>query len=266
MSLLDDLKKEASQVKEQESDAQDKTQAKLASVEEALHPRMQDLFTYFKQLKEQLEVVKPDLNGVYELQGAGKLGGLKQGDYRLFTDDVPQRVRKFTFQYYFMREAPMEIRSKNKPTTQKFKEYLWQNSLKFTVKESGDGAGTFSLEPKIPVTFEFQANIEKEAVQLRVRNFGFIGVSNYFLGPEKVTSELMEEIAKMVLHKPNEFDSMMGGDISDDDRTRIREMLQKEKQARAAEVGETIPDPSHDDDAGVKKGLGKRLGGLFGKK
>ena len=236
MGLLDELKKEAQEVQQRSKVEQDATLAQKQLVEEVLQPKMQQLYKYFKQLKETLEVVNPDLTADYDVTGVGGFTDLRQRDYRLYTDDDPKQVRKFTFLYNFAREGTLEVKHESRVAAQQQREYLWQNSLKFTIRDSGGSGSVFVLEKRVPVSFEFEADPEKAAIRMRVKNVDGLGQTVHLFDADRYTPELMEEIAKSVLQKPNRFSQLTGNALTDTTRLRLREQIEHEKQVRNAEA------------------------------
>lgn len=237
MGLLDELKKEAEQVKAQAEEERSSTLARQAAVAHEIVPRMLELYEYFRQFKNHLSVVDPGLTASYDVQGVGTLEGLRQGDYRLYTDDQPEHITKFTFQYSYSRNARQEIRHSNRATAQQQKEYLWEHNLKFTTRDASDGSTIFVLDLQVPVTFEFSADLEKAAIRLRVRNLKWLNTVTHTFEPGKVDQAFMEEIAKCVLHKPNKFDQVTGNRVTDTTRLRLREQIALEKARRERELG-----------------------------
>ena len=60
MSILDDLKKQAEEVKAQQQQASDTTERRKEVVLQSVRPRMQALYKYLKETCEQLNIVDPD--------------------------------------------------------------------------------------------------------------------------------------------------------------------------------------------------------------
>ena len=145
-------------------------------------------------------------------------------------------MRKFTFMYSFAAEGTTEVKHESRVTAQQQREYLWQNNLKFTIRDSGGGGSVLVLEKRVPVSFEFEAEPDKAGIRMRIRNLDGLGQTTNLFDADRYSSEFMEEIAKCVLQKPNRFGEVTGNAISDTSRLRLREQIEIEKQARDAEV------------------------------
>ena len=264
MGLLDELKQEAQDLKAREDEGQDSTQADAnADVERSrrmLAAKMKALYKYFKEFNEHLNVVSPDVSGDYLLEGLGTLTNLQQGDYKLATDD-PKSIQKFTFHWSCSRQGRHEFKITNPIIAEKHRETLWNLNLRFNKRDLQNGTGSvFVVEAFVPVSFEFEADAAKNVITLKLKNLGTLGVVNHAYSPDKVNAELMDELAKCVLLRPNRFDELNSEKISDTLRQRLRENVEKEREQRNTELH--IAAGGHE-----KSSVTQRLkGSLFGRK
>lgn len=242
MGLLDELKNQAQELKAKEDDGQDPTQADAkpdGDAEQArrmLGPKMKALYNYFKEFNEHLNVVSPDVSGDYLLEGLGTLSNLRQGDYKLATDD-PKSIQKFTFHWSCSGSGRQEFKVTNPILAEKHRENLWNLNLRFNKRDLQRGAGAvFVVEAFVPVSFEFEADPVKNVISLKLKNLGALGVVTHFYSPDKVNAELMDELAKCVLRRPNRFDELNGEKMSDTLRQQLRENLEKEREQRNTEL------------------------------
>ena len=238
MGLLDDLKQEAAQVKAKEVDAPEAVQAD-ADVDRArriLAAKMQALYKYFNEFNEHLNVVSPDVSGDYLLEGLGTLTNLSQGDYKLATDD-PKSIQKFTFHWACERQGRHEFKVGNPIIAEKHREHLWNQNLRFNKRDLQNGAGAvFVIEAYVPVSFEFESDPVKNIISLKLKNLGTLGTVTHTYASDKVNAELMDELAKCVLRRPNRFDELNGEKMSDTLRQRLRENVEKEREQRNTEL------------------------------
>ncbi len=252
MGLLDELKQEAHELKAREDEGQDATQANAnadadadadADAEQArrmLAPKMKALYNYFKEFNEHLNVVSPDVSSDYLLEGLGTLTNLRQSDYKLATDD-PKSIRKFTFHWSCSRSGRQEFKVTNPILADKHREILWNLNLRFNKRDLQSGAGAmFVVETYVPVSFEFEADPVKNVISLKLKNLGALGVVNHFYPPDKINAELMDELAKCVLRRPNRFDELNGEKMSDTLRQRLRESVEKEREQRNTELQSSV--------------------------
>ena len=250
MGVLDELKQEAEKTQAEREKEQSTETAQKAELERKLVTRVDDLYSYFKEFQKQLSVVSPDVVGDFNVQELCKLTNLKQGDYKLSTENSSE-VRKFTFHYTCTGPGIREIRLPSRVIAEQKKEFLWSCNLKFKLKDQAGGKCSILMEAFVPVSFEFEADLEKAAVRLRVKNKPMLGVSNYSYNADQINSDFMDEVAKYVLDKPNRFDELSGNTIPEDTLMRIRAQL-KEK-------GGAKPEAKESGKSGLKEILTKPL-------
>ncbi len=110
-------------------------------------------------------------------------------------------------------------------------------NLRFNKRDLQKDAGAvFVVEAYVPVSFEFEADPTKNVISLKLKNLGALGVVNHAYSPDKVNVELMDELAKCVLRRPNRFDELNGEKMSDTLRQRLRENVEKEREQRNTEL------------------------------
>lgn len=237
MGLLDELKQEAAERQAKGGEPEDTTTSvDSVSARRKLAPKMKALYKYFTEFNEHLNVVSPDVSGDYLLEGLGTLTNLRQGDYKLATDD-PKSIEKFTFHWSCSRPGRQEFKVGNPHLAEKHRENLWNLNLKFNKRDLQNGAGSvFVVESFVPVTIEFEMEPEKGVIGLKLKNLGSLGIVNYSYTPDKITAELMDELAKCVLRRPNRFDELNGEKMSDTLRQRLRESVEKEREQRNTEL------------------------------
>jgi hypothetical protein len=262
MGVLDELKKEAAEVRAKVDEESSTTVQESGKNRRQLEPKMQALYKYFSEFAEHLSVVSPDVSGDYLLEGLGALTNLQQGDYQITTDD-PKSVQKFTFHWSCSRSGRQEFKVPNPAAAEVVRETLWNQNLRFNKRDLQAGAGAlFTVEAYVPVSFEFEADYDRGAIALKRKNLGTLGVTKHKYSPDKINGELMDELAKCVLRRPNRFDELSGDKLSETVRQRIREQVEAERRQRDTELhkgGEPQPKP--------KGQLTTRLkGSLFGRK
>ena len=239
MGVLDELKQEAENLKVRGDEAQDTTQVNTDLVRRQLEPKMKALYNYFKEFNEHLNVVSPDVSGDYLLEGLGTLTNLRQGDYKLATDDL-NSIQKFTLHWSCSRSGRQEFKVGNPILAEKHRETLWNLNLRFNKRDLQNGAGAvFMVEAYVPVSFEFEADPIKNVIRLRLKNLGALGIVEHSYPPDKVNAELMDELAKCVLRRPNRFDELSGEKMSDTLLLRIREGVEQEREQRNTELHQT---------------------------
>ena len=228
LSFLDELKKEAEEIKAKQSRDNDSTQRKRHEVIRTIRSRMQSLHRYLKEACEQLSVVDPDIHMTYELRNYGRLGPLRQGGYKMTVDDG-RPVDKFTVSYVCSRAEQLKIQIEGKDAVDKQKEYMWS-------KVTADGDGVFFVDAYVPITFEFESDYENAKINLRIRNRDSLGSDRVTFEPHRINDELMEEMAKMIVRKDNRFQELAGNMVSEETRMRLRHQLAQAQYTRQVEA------------------------------
>ena len=238
MGLLDDLKQEAAELKAKDVDTPEVAQTDVGEdrARRMLGAKMKALYKYFNEFNDHLNVVSPDVSGDYLLEGLGTLTNLRKGDYKLATDDQ-NWIQKFTFHWACARQGRHEFKVGNPIIAEKHRENLWNQNLRFNKRDLQKGAGAvFVIDAFVPVSFEFEADPVKNVINLKLKNLGSLGTITHSYSSEKVNAELMDEMAKCVLRRPNRFYELNGEKMSDTLRLRLRESVEKEREQRNTEL------------------------------
>jgi hypothetical protein len=87
------------------------------------------------------------------------------------------------------------------------------NNLKFDLKEirSERGyieRGIFSLAPEVPVAITISANLETAQIKIVTKNLEKFGEYTYTYDYDEFSNEIMEELGKIIIDKPNKFRTM----------------------------------------------------------
>ena len=132
MGLLDDLKKQADQVRSQENQRKDLLAENLAAVEAA----MGKTFLYFLDLLKQLAVIKPVNPLLFSVPGLGEFAGLAYAegsvDYRkkkIGDVDYYERIELYV---QWSKPDNLVIERDMPATIKKASEQLWAANLKFS--------------------------------------------------------------------------------------------------------------------------------------
>ncbi len=240
MGLLDELKNEAENLKAADDTGQEaapaESQADTERMRRMLAAKMTALYKYFNEFNEHLSAVSPDVSGDYLLEGLGTLSNLRQGDYKLATEN-PKSIEKFTFHWACSRQGRQEFKIANPIIAEKQRENLWNANLRFNKRDLQDGAGAvFVVDDYVPVTIEFAIDPVNTVIRLKLKNLGALGTVTHSFPQDKINAELMDELAKCVLRRPNRFDELTGEKMSDTLRQRIRENVEKEREQRNTEL------------------------------
>lgn len=258
MGFLEELKKGANEEQAQEPDGQDSVEFKRQQFSQTAQGTMSSLHSYLNGLVEHLNRVSPDAQISYEVEGCKGLSGLKQVDFAVVVDDSKQ-IHTCTLRYACARDRTVDFYLPNKDAGERQQQYLWKHKLQFSTRKSADERWVFGLESYVPVEFEYQVDVEKLAVRLKVMNHESLGVVSYTYNPDDINPLYLDELAKYLMRKPNRFHALSGDVVPDDTLAKLRQQVAERKAERAQELGEGARKSK---DQSRKKGLFK---GLFKK-
>jgi hypothetical protein len=254
MGFLDELKQEAEAIKAGEARQQDEAQSLDHVFQTSLKPAMKRILDYFNQVVEQLNVVSPEARVSYEIEGVCRLDGLQQSEYKISVEN-PEEPRSFTLSYTCSREGKVRFEKQGKRAAEFHRNYMRSHGLDFNYKMGVDGCGVFVLQPWVPVSFTFEADVQNKMIRLRIRNMHTLGAVNYSFSPDKIDDTWLEELAKRVVRRPNRFDELVGNAMPEEARRRLQRELEQIRMQRARE----LLDRAQEEAAERKKGLLGRL-------
>ncbi len=209
MGLLDDLKKEAENLKNLEAAKTATITTSAASVDKA----MREAFLYINDLFKQLNVVKPACPRVYDMQDVGRFMGLVQQDYRIENrTKLIKDVEHFdTVTITFKRTSPNFITVRREAEQiERFRNILWQSNLKFTSEQHHNErrivtAETFKIAMEVPCGVDMVGDYENGVVRFKMKNMDEIGPVTYTLEPSAIGTASLEELAKTLIGKESDF-------------------------------------------------------------
>jgi hypothetical protein len=229
VSYLEELRNRLVEQQSQKDADLSKSQMMLESTRQILVPTMRELYSSLSELRQLLDQLKPRLKTDYELQDISTFRHLEQGHYMLWSNPG-EEDEKFVFQYSYSRPGSFSYRLARKDDADRLREWLWLHGFRF---ESLDMANSvFSINYHVPVSYEFSAALDKSAIQLRMRNVGAVGTITSLLNPDSINKALVDELAKLVMHEPNEFNALTGNALTDSQREWIKAQVEEEWQSR----------------------------------
>ena len=209
MGLLDDLKKEAETLKNQEAVKSQSIKANAAAVDRALRKT----FQYMSELFKQLNVVKPPCAHVYDLLTVGKIDGLIQSDYRIeFRTSQRENAEHYeNVTINFKRSKPEQLTVKREAELiERFRDLLWQNNMRFTSEPfKNDRRVTthevFKINCEVICGADVVGDYDNGVIRFKLKNVEDFGPTIYTLEPDTVTDKALEELAKLFIGKDSNF-------------------------------------------------------------
>jgi hypothetical protein len=209
MGLLDDLKKEADSLKNQEAVRTQSIKANAAAVDRALRKA----FYYLNELFKQLNVVKPPCPRSYELHTVGSISGLTQQDYRIeFRTSQREGSEHFeNLTVTFKRTKPEQLTVKrDAENLERFRDLLWQNNMRFTSEPLRNDrrvivSETFIINCDIVCGVDIVGDYDNGAIRFKLKNVEDFGPTVYTLEPSSITDPALEDFAKLLIGKDSTF-------------------------------------------------------------
>ena len=194
--LLDDAAKAKSESKEEREDR----------VSEALKRS----YWYFKEMVEQLDVLKPDIPGKgYAIHRVPEFTDFAWdvGKLDLRTREVSPIRKLFTrvtLDYRLSKGKPILKVERDYPASEKVKQMLKDYGLGFSSRDTKTESGaiaktTFGINFEILCKLELEGNYDSFKLLLKTRNVERFGLAEHVIAPEAVTQESLEELAGFLL-------------------------------------------------------------------
>jgi curved DNA-binding protein CbpA len=207
MSFLDQLKKQAEQVKVQESAAEQKKKEISARFEKLTKPKMRQIYSYLYEMVEQLKLIQPNPPVKYSIPVLGEYKDLKQDEYILGGFDEQNVTFFLRVACHTCRKNIFEIRDIQE--VNKMREYLWSHNIHFKWLQDNDKQqkflrAVFNLEGEIFIEFTFRAEPETANIHLNVRNFEEFGKVDYLIPPQDVDSKFLDTFAMYITRHSEE--------------------------------------------------------------
>jgi hypothetical protein len=244
MGILDDLREEASlKQSEQQEDtiAREKLEHNYLIL---ILPKMQQLFSYFKELLDYLKVIETPIEILQYSNRYPNLGVLYQQDYRLSTDKHGgianfEKLTEITLRFSCLGKEDDEFihQTNNKLEAEQEKDFLASRKLKFHLDRhlgnTKDGATTFHISRRIPVVFQFSVDYDRSRIRLTMHNHENFEQRSHFIDPNNIDEAFMDKLARYILRKDTEFLRM---EIDESAKEKIRLQVEAQKQAYEAEL------------------------------
>src|SRR5574341_81899 len=210
MGLLDDLKKQADQIRTQDSLQKSNLQENVRVVDEAMHRT----FLYLLELFKQLEVLKPENAVAYRIESVGDLKGMKY-----VAGFVDPRKKKFAerdvydyMDFYVKWAAPSNlVVERDMPQTiAKVRDMLWSTNVKFSEVETKSQYGSvskvkFTIPVALTVNLTLKADHEGSKLLFFGKNALKLGTDDFAVPADDLTEAHLEDLAKLLIGQRSEF-------------------------------------------------------------
>lgn len=199
----------AAQAKLIEEAAKAKAESKDV-LEDRVSEALKRAYFYFKDLVEQLDVLKPDLPGKgYAVHGVPEFTDFAWdvGKLDLRSREVSPIRKLFTkvvLDYRLSKGKPMLKVERDYPASEKVKQVLKDYGLEFSSRDTRTASGaiqktSFGIALGVVCKLELEGNYDTYKILLKMRNVERFGLAEHTIAPEAVTQESLEELTGFIL-------------------------------------------------------------------
>jgi hypothetical protein len=215
MGLLDDLKQQAETLrKEQESGRTAQLQNS-----QAMQSGLREARRYLTELASSLNIIKPPVYRSYHLDAANKLDQLEQCEYKVRekqrTFEQKDYLEEVAFLFRCVGAHDLTIEKSSAQSVNRLREFLWSYNMRFDCREWKGERGlleraTFTVFADVPATAVFAGDWDTGKITLTLKNVERPGEAAFQYDAVELNPALFEELAKLLLGKPNRFRNLGG--------------------------------------------------------
>jgi len=256
MSLLDDLKNQAELLRKRQQSGS----ALHDHYFREIHERLKVVYAHLNELVNSLNTIRPEVIRYFYIEQSSVLEDMRQGDYavtaRRKAIDYVDYYEELLVRTRCVGTTKLKFEKDSEALVNRMREFLWGNSLKFDLREYRSERGyvqngSFTVEPEVPVAITITGVPDKGHIVITTKNLEKLGEVSYIYEIDEVDIPLIEELAKLLIGKPNQF-RMTG---------KHQQPVRAAPRARPAPV-EPEPEPPVMDDPPIEGDNAKK--GLFG--
>lgn len=268
MGILDQLREEANKIQSKHQQDADLQKQKEHNYQFIILPKLQHLFSYFKELLDYLEIIKEPVKIDHYSDRYSHLDSLIQQNYRLSTDKHGgianfDKLTEVNLRFNCVSEIPGEEFSHytdNKIESDLEKEFLSSHKLKFShdqhLGNTKAGAVTFTIQKNIPVLFRFSLDFDNSRIVLNIENHENFEQRTQYIRPEQIDDNYLDKLARYILRKDVDFLRM---DIDDAYREQLRQQIKEQKNKHAQELKAALEKERLEQEAAQEQSLSSRL-------
>jgi hypothetical protein len=240
MALLDDLKKQAQQVKDADSENQQRLRREALYADRFRQP-MVSILRYLTELTEQLKILDYEVRQDYTLPGIGLVSGLRHNDYVVNADssENPKAVR---LRFSCLADSETEYAVIPKPKADETRAFLDTQKMRYSEWPIRDYEQriiglNFQLRTEVKVNFAFQTDLEIESIKFYISNFNGFKLDKSMIQPEMVNEAWLDNLGNFLLRKRADLYDL---DIDESHKIAIRKKLEDDSRRREEELQEAI--------------------------
>ncbi len=271
MGILDELRKEANEKKQQQESRKVVRQQLEAAYQTSVLPAIQSIFTYLQETLEYLRVVDEVVEIPSYSDRFPQLGLLIQQDYKINTDGFSgfvdfNRLMQINLTFFCSNNGSFSYQIENKVSIEQEVAYLHAKSVPFEWKyvkgKEQKQTASITISRKIPVRFRFEVNYQQSVINVMINNHEDFAAYKKSFRPEQIDEAFLDKLVRYLLRRDSEFIRL---EISDEKKRRIRKTLEQVQREEDL-IREQIQIESRaEHQASEKKRISGRLKALLGR-
>jgi hypothetical protein len=181
-------------------------------VQQQISNALEMTYKYLNDLCQQLNIIKPPYARSYSFFGIVDFNELAwqegRADFRLQSAASEDRFYdQVTLRYRLSSPKKLQV-TRDNPAHEKLHKALFDNNIVFTTDEVRNERGyveraTFSFPCEIKAGLQLTGDYSSGQLVLRSRHIDRFGIMEYRFGPQAVTQEALDELARLILGEPN---------------------------------------------------------------
>jgi hypothetical protein len=242
MTLLDDLKAQAADVKAAEFALREEQQAQEEFYALSLRPAMVQARDYFDEVIRNICIVDPSIECSYPFD-PNQMAGVTftQSEYAFDYNDS-RNPRQLYIRSICRLRKPAEFYVPTKKGVEKYAKLLHDHVLPFHQKNQLDErydirGATFILDEALPAQIRILSSPADRCIYVDFRNFEEKPFVRYRFNPDQLTIEMLEKIARVLLRKEPKLISF---DVSEEFRGELQKQLEIDRLKKEKDVEEGL--------------------------
>jgi len=215
MGLLDELKLQAEQAKQQREDAANTAESDT----QLINGKLDKIFHYFRVLADQLRVIEPPTDLIFPIHGVGDMSNLKLGnfssDYRRKKEgnNFSDIIDYVTLTFSYRSSQKFVIERQEHWQIERLREYLGRYGFLFELEERKNQrgvveSGLFTIPWEVRTFIRVRGDEARRDITFVTRNVERLGEQEFIFDAERVDEALLDEFTRFMLGQPNKFRSL----------------------------------------------------------
>lgn len=225
MALLDELKQEAERIRREGVSVRNKEDIRREFYEEQIKPTLKRIYAYLNDLREQLNIIQPEISACYDIPGSGPIDTITK-DYIVQIDSANQ-VTQVGFRCTAAAAELQRGTIQDGNTADELRNLF--NRMKQSFQEwpvrgfSGTTVGIrFEFMLNVPISVFFIADIPNHSIQMVSTNLEGFRTWQHQIKPVKIDEAWLDRLGLYLLRRGPDPNALT---LSEIEREKIRRHL-----------------------------------------